>query len=113
MDKTNFLLNTDDNIQKMYKDETRRITVPADFSYHEYLVPHNLNYVPIVKAWYTALPGKWFPVSLVQMIGQNQTLSSVGYVEIDDTDVHVYFANFSSSNATIDFIVRIYLNDNL
>lgn len=112
MNESNFLLTTDQNIQKQYINVNQTFTIPANFQYNEYVINHSLGYIPSVRVWYEPISGFWYPLSMVQMT--NNTTASInilGNYMITTESIIINLANFSGSSANVNVLARIYLDN--
>ena len=113
MDNSTFLINTDDNIQKEYINLPITISLPSSATYVDTLVTHGLSYIPSARVWYEPSPGKWYPLSLVQM--QDGVLLDAiqisGSYSLSTSDLIISLVNLSGSAKDVNVWARVYLDD--
>lgn len=113
MAQSDFLLSTDQNIQKEYINQMYTVSVPGTFSYVDTVIAHDLGYVPAARVWYEPIAGRWYPLTLTQL--QDGTsgdfLNFTGTFSLSTTAITVSLANFSGSTADVNIWVRVYLDD--
>lgn len=113
MDKTKFLINTDDNIQKEYVNITDSVFVEGTSGSMAgtYTYSHNLGYIPACRSWYEGVNGLWFPLTTLQLMDDFTSLLDImGTMTVTSQDLILNMQNFGSSNATVNVAIRIYLD---
>ena len=113
MASTNYLLNTDQNIQKQYINIVQSFIIPSDFIYHTFTVDHNLGYIPSVRAWYSPVSGRWYPLAMTQLADGtgNDFLQCTGTYALSKQSALIELINFTDSPISVPILVRIYLDD--
>lgn len=111
MASSDFILNTDNNIQKAYINVQETYTVPGSYSYNDYTIDHNLGYIPSARVWYKPVAGRWYPLALNQMSEDTSDfLEYTGAFSLSTTQLTISLVNLSGSDADIDIQARIYID---
>lgn len=112
MEESDLLLSTDQNIQKQYINIPAVLSVPGDFSYHDFLIPHNLGSIPSARAWFEPVANHWYPIALVQMQdgATGDFLEVTGVMSLSTTDLILSMLNFTGSTIDVNVIARIYID---
>lgn len=113
MEESDFLLTTDQNIQKQYINYAQGISVSGSGLSEETKIAHNLGYIPSARVWFAANGGssQWYPASNVQLADNFAFLPFGCVFLLSSTDITLQISNSTGSTATCNVIVRIYLDD--
>jgi len=108
-----FIINTELNYQKILHNGSYSQSVPSypsdpgSFTY-----THGLGYIPSARVWVESSSGKWFPASNIQLLDHSTGASPyTATYYLTSTTLVVVFDNSSGATATVNFRVRVYIDD--
>lgn len=114
MNESDFLLTTDQNIQKEYIDYSQGISVSGGGLPEDTVIAHNLGYIPSARVWFAANGGstQWYPASNIQLReGFVDSLSFGCTFLLSDNNITLQISNYTGFTAICNVIARIYLDD--
>lgn len=111
MADSDFIFNSDWNYQKIRVNEPLSQSVPAGGS-AAYIYPHLLGKVTSARVWIEGKTGKWFPASNVTLLDHfTNGIDYTGVYYLKNNEIVVTLYNTTGSTATVNFRVRVYLDD--
>jgi len=118
MAETDFLLSTDQNIQKIALNSSMTVSVPVSsgppVTYAATTITHGLGDIPTARVFYEPISGQLWPLSPNQYSnsdgGPGTTLDVFGRYYLTTTTLVVELANLGGSPANVTIYYRVYVD---
>jgi len=111
MADSDFLFNSDWNYQKILVNQSLTQVVTSGSS-ATYTYTHNLGKITSARVWVEGKTGKWFPAANITL--QDHFTFGADYTAtygLTMNTLKVTLYNSSASNSSVNFRIRIYLDD--
>lgn len=111
MNDSKFIHLSSFNYQKVFDNDSQTISVAPpsgpDFLPQVITIPHNLGYIPTVRAWFSPTTGQIWPLTGKQFNGMGDT----GNYYLTTTDLIIEFSNNTGVTKDYTFYYRIYYDE--